>query len=361
MTAASFADKLENVLIHHAELSSRLSGSAAIPQQQFAALSKEYSDMAEVVAAIQAWKKARAGLDEVEDILGDDSADPEMRTLAEEEVHEARRAVEALEGQIRRLLIPKDEADTKNAILEVRAGTGGEEAALFAADLFRMYQRYADLRGWKTEVLSANETGIGGYKEITATVSGRDVFSQLKFESGVHRVQRVPATESGGRIHTSAATVAVLPEAEEVDIDIADKDLRIDVYRSSGPGGQSVNTTDSAVRITHLPTGLVVIQQDEKSQHKNKAKALKVLRSRLYDMERSRRDAERAANRKSQVGSGDRSERIRTYNFPQNRVTDHRINLTLHKLDQVISGEALGELIEALISEDQAAQLAELE
>jgi peptide chain release factor 1 len=361
MTAATFADKLENVLIHHRELSDRLASSSAMPPQQMAALSKEYSGMADIVAAIQAWKKARAGLDELDEILADEAADPEMRGLAEEEVHDARRKVETLEGDIRRLLIPKDEADTKNAILEVRAGTGGEEAALFAADLFRMYQRYADLRGWKTEVMSANETGIGGYKEITATVSGRDVFSQLKFESGVHRVQRVPATESGGRIHTSAATVAVLPEAEEVDIEIADKDLRIDVYRSSGPGGQSVNTTDSAVRLTHLPTGLVVIQQDEKSQHKNKAKALKVLRSRLYDMERAKRDAERAANRKSQVGSGDRSERIRTYNFPQNRVTDHRINLTLHKLDQVISGEALGELIGALIAEDQAAMLAELD
>jgi peptide chain release factor 1 len=361
MNQASFADKLENVLIHHSELAARLSGSEALPPQQFAALSKEYADMAEVVAAIQEWKKARSALQEIEEILGDPASDPEMRALAEDEVHDARRKVEVLETQIRRLLIPKDEADTRNAILEIRAGTGGEEAALFAADLFRMYQRYADLRGWKTEIMTANETGIGGYKEITATVSGRDVFSQLKFESGVHRVQRVPVTESGGRIHTSAATVAVLPEAEEVDIEIAEKDLRIDVYRSSGPGGQSVNTTDSAVRITHLPTGIVVTQQDEKSQHKNKAKAMKVLRARLYDLERAKRDAERAANRRSQVGSGDRSERIRTYNFPQNRVTDHRINLTLHKLDQVMSGEALGELIEALISEDQAAQLAELE
>ncbi|MGF1626961.1 MAG: peptide chain release factor 1 [Alphaproteobacteria bacterium] len=361
MSASTFPEKLENVLVHHSELSDRLAASQAMPPQQMAALSKEYADMAEVVAAIQAWKKARASLGELEEMVADAQSDPEMRALAEDELHDARRAVEGLEGDIRRLLIPKDEADARNAILEVRAGTGGDEAALFAADLFRMYQRYADLRGWKTEVLSLSETGIGGYKEITATVSGRDVFSQLKFESGVHRVQRVPVTESGGRIHTSAATVAVLPEAEEVDVEIADKDIRVDVYRSSGPGGQSVNTTDSAVRITHLPTGLVVIQQDEKSQHKNKAKAMKVLRARLYDLERSRRDAERAASRKSQVGSGDRSERIRTYNFPQNRVTDHRINLTLHKLDQVISGEALGELIEALISEDQAALLAELE
>ncbi|MEZ5667508.1 MAG: peptide chain release factor 1 [Alphaproteobacteria bacterium] len=361
MSEASFAAKLENVLHHHRDLSARLSESGGLSPQQMAAMSKEFADMAEIVAAIELWKKARGALQEIDEILDDPSSDSEMRELAEDEVHDARHRVEDLETRIRRLLIPKDEADARNAILEVRAGTGGEEAALFAADLFRMYQRYADLRGWRMEVMSANETGIGGFKEITALVSGRDVFSQLKFESGVHRVQRVPVTESGGRIHTSAATVAVLPEAEEVDIEIADKDLRIDVYRSSGPGGQSVNTTDSAVRITHLPTGLVVIQQDEKSQHKNKAKAMKVLRSRLYDMERARRDEERAANRRSQVGSGDRSERIRTYNFPQNRVTDHRINLTLHKLDQVIAGEALGEMIEALIAEDEAARLAELE
>lgn len=361
MSESSFEAKLENVLVHHRSLSAQLAESANLAPQEVAALSKEYSAMTEIVAAIQDWKKASTSLDELEEIIDDEASDPEMRTLAEDEVHQTRQAVETLEGKIRRLLIPKDEADTKNAILEVRAGTGGDEAALFAADLFRMYSRYADLRGWKTEILSANETGIGGYKEITATVSGRDVFAQLKFESGVHRVQRVPVTESGGRIHTSAATVAVLPEAEDVDVKIEDKDIRIDVYRSSGPGGQSVNTTDSAVRITHLPTGIVVTQQDEKSQHKNKAKAMKVLRARVYDMERSKRDEERAANRRSQVGSGDRSERIRTYNFPQNRVTDHRINLTLHKLDQVIAGEALGELIEALIAEDQAAILAELD
>jgi peptide chain release factor 1 len=258
------------------------------------------------------------------------------------------------------MLLPKDAADEKNAILEVRAGTGGEEAALFGAALFRMYQRYASLHGWRFDVMEISETGLGGYKEAIAEISGAGVFARLKFESGVHRVQRVPETEASGRIHTSAATVAVLPEAEEVDIKIDDKDLRIDVFRSSGPGGQSVNTTDSAVRITHLPTGLVVQQQDEKSQHKNKAKALKILRARLYEMERAKAEAERAASRKTQVGSGDRSERIRTYNFPQGRVTDHRINLTLYKIDKIVSGEELDEIIDALIADDRASRLAEL-
>jgi peptide chain release factor 1 len=258
-------------------------------------------------------------------------------------------------------LLPKDADDRRNAILEVRAGTGGEEAALFAAALYRMYQKYAGLRGWRFEALDLSETALGGLKEASASISGRDVFARLKFESGVHRVQRVPETEASGRIHTSAATVAVLPEAEEVDIRIDEKDLRIDVFRASGPGGQSVNTTDSAVRITHLPTGLVVIQQDEKSQHKNKARALKVLRSRLYDMERQARDDARAAERKSQVGSGDRSERIRTYNFPQGRVTDHRVNLTLYKIDKILNGEGLDEIIDAILAADQAAGLAAME
>jgi peptide chain release factor 1 len=272
-----------------------------------------------------------------------------------------RERLPGLEQQVTLALLPKDADDQRNAILEVRAGTGGDEAALFAAELFRMYQRYAVVRRWRFEILDLSETGLGGFKEATALISGRDVFARLKFESGVHRVQRVPETEAAGRIHTSAATVAVLPEAEDVDVRIDERDLRIDVFRASGPGGQSVNTTDSAVRITHIPSGLVVIQQDEKSQHKNKAKALKVLRSRLYDMERRARDSARAAERKSQVGSGDRSERIRTYNFPQGRVTDHRINLTLYKIDKVMSGEALDEIIDAILAEDQAARLAAVE
>jgi peptide chain release factor 1 len=257
-------------------------------------------------------------------------------------------------------LLPRDAADDKPAMLEIRAGTGGDEAALFAGDLFRMYQRYADEKGWRVELISASPAELGGYKEVVASVTGQGVFARFKFESGVHRVQRVPATESGGRIHTSAATVAVLPEAEEVDVAIDDKDLRIDVYRSSGPGGQSVNTTDSAVRITHIPSGLVVIQQDEKSQHKNKAKALKVLRTRLYEQERAKVDSARAADRKSMVGSGDRSERIRTYNFPQGRVTDHRINLTLHRLPEILEGPGLDELVSALVAEDEATRLAQL-
>jgi peptide chain release factor 1 len=265
-----------------------------------------------------------------------------------------------LEQDIKMLLLPKDEADEKNAILEVRAGTGGEEAALFGANLFRMYQRFAEELKWKFEIINVNETGIGGYKEAVASITGRNVFARLKFESGVHRVQRVPETESSGRIHTSAATVAVMPEAEDVDVHIEEKDLRIDVFRASGPGGQSVNTTDSAVRITHIPTGIVVSQQDEKSQHKNRAKGMRVLRSRLYEHERQIRESARAANRKSQVGSGDRSERIRTYNYPQGRVTDHRIGLTLHKLDRVMDGE-LDELIDALTAEDQSRRLSEVE
>jgi peptide chain release factor 1 len=289
-------------------------------------------------------------------MIGGDDA--EMRDLAQGELAALDKKIPELEGRIKVMLLPKDEADERNAILEVRAGTGGEEAALFASELFRMYQRYAALKGWKFEIMELSETGIGGFKEAIASISGRNVFERLKFESGVHRVQRVPETEGSGRVHTSAATVAVLPEAEEVDIKIDEKDLRIDVFRSSGPGGQSVNTTDSAVRITHIPTGLVVSQQDEKSQHKNKAKGMKVLRARLYERERQQKAAERAASRKSQVGSGDRSERIRTYNFPQGRVSDHRINLTLYKIDKVINGEALDEIIDPLIAEDQAERLA---
>ena len=284
-----------------------------------------------------------------------------MRALAATELAALEKRLPDLERQVRLMLLPRDEADERNAILELRAGTGGEEAALFAAVLFRMYQKYAALHGWRFEAMEISETGIGGFKEAIAAISGKNVFERLKFELGVHRVQRVPETEGSGRIHTSAATVAVLPEAEDVDIHIDDKDLRIDVFRSSGPGGQSVNTTDSAVRITHLPTGLVVQQQDEKSQHKNKAKALKVLRARLYEREREAAAAARALSRKTQVGTGDRSERIRTYNFPQGRVTDHRIGMTLYKIDKVLSGEALDEFIDALIAEDQAARLAEAE
>jgi peptide chain release factor 1 len=288
-------------------------------------------------------------------------ADPDMKELAEEEYYRLKDEVPKLNHDIRLLLLPKDEADEKNAILEVRAGTGGDEAALFAAELFRMYERYAALKGWRFEVLEANATEIGGVKEASATITGRGVFARFKFESGVHRVQRVPETEASGRIHTSAATVAVLPEAEEVDIKLDEKDLRFDVYRSQGSGGQSVNTTDSACRVTHIPTGLAVACQQEKSQHKNKATALKILRARLYEREREAKDSARAADRKSQVGSGDRSERIRTYNFPQGRVTDHRINLTLYKIEEIMKGDALDEVIEALVAADQADRLAAMD
>jgi peptide chain release factor 1 len=344
------------VAARHDELRDALAGGQVEPHA-FARMSKEYAELTPIAEAIAELHKARAERHDLTAML----ADPEMKDLAEAELEALDHRLPELERAIQILLLPKDEADEKNAILEVRAGTGGEEAALFAAELFQMYQRYAALRGWRFETMDVSETGIGGYKEATASITGRSVFARLKYESGVHRVQRVPATEAGGRIHTSAATVAVLPEAEEVDIQIDEKDLRIDVFRSSGPGGQSVNTTDSAVRITHLPTGLVVIQQDEKSQHKNKAKAMRVLRSRLYDAQRSALDAERAANRKSQVGSGDRSERIRTYNFPQGRVTDHRINLTLYKIDKVMNGEGLDEIIDPLIAADEAERLSELQ
>ncbi len=327
---------------------------------QFTRLSKEYSELTAIVDAINELRRAEAEYEDLETLVADQDADEEVRALARHELNDMVDTLAENERQMKLLLLPKDEADERNAILEIRAGTGGDEAALFGADLFRMYQRYAESKGWKFEVMSVSETGIGGYKEASASIAGRGVFARLKFESGVHRVQRVPETESSGRIHTSAATVAVLPEAEDVDVKIEEKHLRIDVYRASGPGGQSVNTTDSAVRITHVPTGLVVTQQDEKSQHKNRAKAMKILRARLYELERSRADQERAAERKLQVGSGDRSERIRTYNFPQGRVTDHRINLTLHKLERVMGGE-LDEVVDALVAEDQAARLAETE
>ncbi len=348
--------RLRQLVRRHAELREALSATG-LDGAEFAHLSREYSELTPIVEEVDALGQARNEITSLTE-LEQSTEDPELKVLAAEELQSWREQLPELESRIKLALLPKDADDARNVILEVRAGTGGEEAALFAAALVRMYQRYAGLRGWRFEILDLSETGLGGFKEASAAISGHNVFARLKFKSGVHRVQRVPETEAAGRIHTSAATVAVLPEAEEVDIKIDDKDLRIDVFRASGPGGQSVNTTDSAVRITHLPTGLVVIQQDEKSQHKNKAKALKVLRSRLYEMERQARANARAADRKSQVGSGDRSERIRTYNFPQGRVTDHRINLTLYKIDKVMTGEALDEIIDAILTEDRAAKLA---
>jgi peptide chain release factor 1 len=349
--------RLDQIVRRQAELRAALAA-AGLSGADFAKLSKEYSELEPIVDGIEALRRAQEELSAATEMAEAAGAEPELKALAEEEMQTLRERLPELEMQVKLSLLPRDEDDERNAILEIRAGTGGEEAALFAADLFRMYQRYAALHGWRFELLELSETGIGGFKEAIASITGRNVFARLKFESGVHRVQRVPETEASGRIHTSAATVAVLPEAEDVDIKVDDKDLRIDVFRSSGPGGQSVNTTDSAVRITHLPTGLVVIQQDEKSQHKNKARAMKVLRTRLYEMEHQARDAARAADRKSQVGSGDRSERIRTYNFPQGRVTDHRINLTLYKIDKVIAAEALDDIIDALVAADRAAKLA---
>jgi peptide chain release factor 1 len=356
----NFDEKLHRVVARQDELGAMLS-SGKVEAKDFARYSKEFADLGPVVAAIQALQKARAELADLDAILTDPASDQEMKTLAEDERIELGATLPKLEREVQLMLLPKDEADERNAILELRAGAGGDEAALFAAELFRMYQRYSDIHGWKFEILSLSENDLGGYKEASGTITGRGVFARLKFESGVHRVQRVPATEGSGRIHTSTATVAVLPEAEEVDVQIEDKDLRIDVFRASGPGGQSVNTTDSAVRITHIPTGTVVQQQDEKSQHKNKAKALKVLRARLYEMKRMELENARSADRRGQVGTGDRSERIRTYNFPQGRVTDHRINLTLYNIDKVMDGGALDEVIEALVSEDQAMKLAEMQ
>jgi len=335
---------------------------AGSDQESYVRLSREFAELDPIIATITELRRAIAERDDLQQLIDDPASDPEMAALAEQELAVLEPRIDGLEQQLKVQLLPKDSADEKSAILELRAGTGGDEAALFAGDLFRMYQRYAERHGWKVVILSASESATGGYKEIIANITGKGVFARLKFESGVHRVQRVPATEAQGRIHTSAATVAVLPEAEEVDIKIEDKDLRIDVFRASGPGGQSVNTTDSAVRITHMPSGLVVSQQDEKSQHKNKAKAMKVLRARLYDYERAKLDAVRAKDRKSQIGSGDRSERIRTYNFPQGRVTDHRIGFTTHQLYLVLEGEpALDEIIDALITEHQTTQLASMQ
>lgn len=355
----SFQEALSQVVNRHEELAALMSDASSLNASEFTKMSKEYAELTPVVEVVNALRGAQAEMAECEQMLADPDCDAEMKELAEAEYHDLKKRVPELERDVQLMLLPKDEADEKNAILEIRAGTGGDEAALFAADLYRMYQRYAERMGWKFELLDVNEIGIGGFKEVSANITGKNVFARFKYESGVHRVQRVPATESGGRIHTSAATVAVLPEAEDVDIKVEAKDLRIDTYRSQGAGGQHVNTTDSAVRITHIPTGLVTQCQDNKSQHKNKDQAMKMMRAKLYDHERQQLDAERAADRKNQVGSGDRSERIRTYNFPQGRISDHRINLTLYRLDEVLQGD-LDEVIDALIAEDQAQKLAEL-
>lgn len=355
------AEKIQQILDRHDYLQHALANPGEMAGSDFATVSKEFSDLEPVVAKSLELRGVIGEVADLEEMILDEDSDDEMRALAEEELQEAKGKLPKLEKELSLLLLPKDAADDRSCILEIRAGTGGDEAALFAGDLYRMYQRYAEAKGWKLELISSSAGEMGGYKEIVTNVRGKGVFARLKFESGVHRVQRVPQTESSGRIHTSAATVAVLPEPEEVDVNIEDKDLRVDVFRASGPGGQSVNTTDSAIRITHLPTGLVVQQQDEKSQHKNKAKAMRVLRARLYDHQRAIVDEERAEQRRGQVGSGDRSERIRTYNFPQGRITDHRINLTLHKLDQVLEGAGLDEVVNALIAEDQAAKMADME
>lgn len=351
----SMKEKLSSICTRHAELAARMS-SEQLSGEQFAKLSREYAELTPVVEAVEELDNAEKERADLKELL----SDPDMKAMAQEEILALNEKIPQLEHQIQLALLPKDEADSKNAILEIRAGTGGDEAALFASDLFGMYKGYAAQMGWRIEVMEASENDIGGYKEIIAQISGHNVFSKLKFESGVHRVQRVPKTETQGRIHTSAATVAVLAEAEEVDIQIDTKDLKIDTYRSQGAGGQHVNKTESAIRITHIPTGVVVEMQEERSQHKNREKAMNMLRTRIYDMQRQKLAAERAQDRKSQVGSGDRSERIRTYNFPQGRVTDHRINLTLYKLDDVISGLALNEMVDALIAEDQAEALASL-
>ena len=349
-------DKLDLILRRHDEINGRL---AANPDAAtFVALSRELAGLAEVTAAIREYRREAAELGGLDAMLADPSLDQEMRDLAAEERRSGEARLDALARVLQVALLPKDAADEKSAILEIRAGTGGDEAALFAGDLFRMYDRYAEAHGWRVAVVSASEGTAGGFKEIVAEVEGAGVFARLKFESGVHRVQRVPDTETQGRIHTSAATVAVLPQAEEVDVAVNEADLKVDTMRAQGAGGQHVNKTESAIRITHLPTNTIIFVQDERSQHKNRARAMALLRARLYDMERQKLDAERSADRRAQVGSGDRSERIRTYNFPQGRLTDHRINLTLYKLEKVMTGEALDEVIDALVTEHQAALLA---
>jgi len=331
--------------------------SGSVSGGDYARLSKEHAELAPIIASVEAYRIALQQQKDASALAEDPSVDPDMRGLAEEEQASLKQRVAALEHELRLQLLPRDAADSSSAIIEVRAGTGGDEAALFAGDLLHMYQRYAQLQGWRAEILGVSESDLGGIKEAALEVDGRGAYAKLKFESGVHRVQRVPVTEASGRIHTSAATVAVLPEPEDVDIVISDKDLRVDVYRAQGAGGQHVNKTESAVRITHLPTGIAVAQQTEKSQHKNKAQAMKLLKAKLFDMERERIDKARAGERKGMIGSGDRSERIRTYNFPQGRVTDHRINLTLYKLERILAGDDLGEIVDALVAEDQANRL----
>ena len=352
-------EQIDGILKRLAELEATMAEGGS--GDDFVRLSKDYAELTPVAKTAQAVRNLRTEIADLGAMVADTNSDPEMRELATEEMAAAREKLPTQENELQVAILPRDAADDKNAILEVRAGTGGDEAALFAADLLRMYQRYAEINGWKFELMDISESDLGGIRDVVASVSGRGVFAKLKFESGVHRVQRVPETESQGRIHTSAATVAVLPEAEEIDVDISPTDLRVDTYRAQGAGGQHVNKTDSAIRITHLPTGIVVQCQDNKSQHKNRAQAMKVLRARMYDAERQKAASERAADRKEQVGSGDRSERIRTYNYPQGRVTDHRINLTLYKLDKVMSGEAVDEVVNALIADHQAGLLADLE
>ena len=348
--------KLDALLARHRAIESELA--TQVTPETYVKLSREFAELGPVVETVRNYRNVVSEIEDLEALIADSSTDAEMRTMAAAEKPQLEQRRAALEQEIKLALLPKDAMDERNVILEIRAGTGGDEASLFAGNLFRMYERYAAKQGWKVEVISASEGTMGGYKEIIAEIRGRGAFAKLKFESGVHRVQRVPDTEGSGRIHTSAATVAVLPEAAEVDVNIADEDLKIDTLRSGGAGGQHVNKTESAVRMTHIPTGIVVMMQEDRSQHRNRAKAMAILRARLYDYERQRQDAARAAERRGQVGSGDRSERIRTYNFPQGRVSDHRIDLTLYKLPQVIEGEALGEIIEALMTEHQAELLA---